>query len=343
MASISAMNSGLPRGGAGDPLAQVGLDLFGESTQSTASATRGPSGERHSAAMWAGAPRARDGPCRGAGSGRRSRAARRARSRSRNVSSPHWMSSNTTISGRSEAACSSVLRNAQAISSGEDVASVSPRRARDRLRRSLVRWRRTELLQHLDGRPVRDALAVRQAASSHDCRVERREGLGRRAATCRRRLRRRRSPARSGARPEPAPRPLGGSPSSRARPTKRMSWRRSGASRTPRRRYAATRSGFALELQRLDGLDLDGVADQMQGRLPDQHLAWWGRLLQSCSDVDRVTGRQPLLGSGHDLAGRHADSPLEAQLWKRVAHLGRRATPHAGRRPRARRERRTRP
>ena len=46
--------------------------------------------------------------------------------RSRNVSSPHWMSSNTTTSGRSAAACSSVLRKAQAISSADVAASVSP-------------------------------------------------------------------------------------------------------------------------------------------------------------------------------------------------------------------------
>ena len=46
--------------------------------------------------------------------------------RSRNVSSPHWMSSKTTTSGRSAAACSSVLRNAQAISSADVAASVSP-------------------------------------------------------------------------------------------------------------------------------------------------------------------------------------------------------------------------
>ena len=46
--------------------------------------------------------------------------------RSRNVSSLHWMSSKTTASGRSAAACSSVLRKAQAISSADVVASVSP-------------------------------------------------------------------------------------------------------------------------------------------------------------------------------------------------------------------------
>ena len=46
--------------------------------------------------------------------------------RSWKVSSPHWMSSNTTTSGRSDAACSSVLRNAQAISSADVAASLSP-------------------------------------------------------------------------------------------------------------------------------------------------------------------------------------------------------------------------
>ena len=35
------------------------------------------------------------------------------------------------------------------------------------------------------------------------------------------------------------------------------------------------------------------------------------RLLQPRGDVDRVAGREPLLGAGHDLAGVHADAQLE--------------------------------
>ncbi len=98
--------------------------------------------------------------------------------RSRNVSSPHWMSSKTTTSGRSAAACSSVLRKAQAISSA----------ARRRLRSSPSSERiaaaaassggsTSELLQHLDDRPVGDPLAVGEAAAADDRRLDRSQAL----------------------------------------------------------------------------------------------------------------------------------------------------------------------
>ena len=49
-----------------------------------------------------------------------------------------------------------------------------------------------------------------------------------------------------------------------------------------------------------------------------------GRLLQPGGDVDRVAGREPLLGAGHDLAGVHADPSLDAELRECLAHLHRR-------------------
>ena len=46
--------------------------------------------------------------------------------------------------------------------------------------------------------------------------------------------------------------------------------------------------GLALQLERLDRLDLDGVAHEPVGRLADQHLVGRRRLLEPRRDVDRV-------------------------------------------------------
>ena len=97
--------------------------------------------------------------------------------RSRKVSSPHWMSSKTTTSGRSAAACSSVLRNAQAISSADVAACALAEQRADRHRGGLVRGQHVELLQHLDDRPVGDPLAVGKAAAAHDRRLDRSQEL----------------------------------------------------------------------------------------------------------------------------------------------------------------------
>ena len=85
------------------------------------------------------------------------------------------------------------------------------------------------------------------------------------------------------------------------------------------------RLGLALQGQRLDRLDLDGILGQLQRRVADQDLARLGGLLEPGGEVDRVTGGQALRRAGDDLAGRHADAPLDAQLRERVAHLDRRA------------------
>ena len=158
----------------------------------SSSTSSSPSGSSRSVTGQAGGARAAPAaPCRAAGSSAPEDRSATCSIRSRNVSSPHWMSSNTTTSGRSAAACSSVLRNAQAISSADVAASVSPEQRADRRRGGLVRGQHVELLQHLDHRPVRDPLAVGQAAAADDRRVDRSQSLRRRAATCRRRHRRR--------------------------------------------------------------------------------------------------------------------------------------------------------
>ena len=99
--------------------------------------------------------------------------------RSRNVSSPHWMSSNTTTSGR---------RSRQRARASCGTPRRSPRpRSTPRSRRGATRiavaaassaGSAVELLQHLDDGPVRDSLAVRQAATADDASPRRRERLG---------------------------------------------------------------------------------------------------------------------------------------------------------------------
>ena len=122
-----------------------------------------------------------------------------------------------------------------------------------------------------------------------------------------------------------APRPRGGA---RARPRGRRTAPRAGApgaSCTRQQPVGGDRLGLALQLERLDRLGVDRVADEPERRLPDQDLAGLGRLLEPRRDVDGVAGGEPLLGSGHDLARVDADAGLDAQLGQRVAHLDRRA------------------
>src|SRR5439155_1739897 len=67
---------------------------------------------------------------------------------------------------------------------------------------------------------------------------------------------------------------------------------------------------LALEGERLHGLDLDGITDELVGRLADERLHLAGRLLEPRRDVHRITGDETLSGAGvvgHDLAGVHAD------------------------------------
>ena len=96
---------------------------------------------------------------------------------------------------RRGATASSSLRNAQAISStrGDQYSSPSTADRRDRVGRARDAARGVgaeELLDDLDHRPVRDALAVGEAAPAHDGRVEAGRGTRGRGATCPRRRRR---------------------------------------------------------------------------------------------------------------------------------------------------------
>ncbi len=81
--------------------------------------------------------------------------------------------------------------------------------------------------------------------------------------------------------------------------------------------------GLPLELERLDGLDVDVVAHQAVGEVAEEDLLRSGGLLQSCGDVDRVAGDEPLtrrrvagddLSRVHARADRELDSPVTLEL-----------------------------
>ena len=86
----------------------------------------------------------------------------------------------------------------------------------------------------------------------------------------------------------------------------------------PERRH---RLGLALELERLDRLELGDVRDQLAGERPDQHLVRAGGLLEARGDVDGVAGDEPLPRcriARDDLAGVDAGAVLERDAEARV-------------------------
>ena len=98
----------------------------------------------------------------------------------------------------------------------------------------------------------------------------------------------------------------------------------------------ADRRGLALEAQRLDLRDLDGIAHEHVRRLAEQDLAGRRGLLEALGDVDRIAGRKALPAAGvacDDLASvdtgpdcdRHAPVPRELLVERReaFAHLHR--------------------
>ena len=74
------------------------------------------------------------------------------------------------------------------------------------------------------------------------------------------------------------------------------------------------RAGFTLQRQGLNLLSGYLVPHEPVGTVTDQHLTWPGRLLESCGDVDRITGGGrpacPAL-SDDDLAGIDPDAHLQ--------------------------------
>jgi hypothetical protein len=82
---------------------------------------------------------------------------------------------------------------------------------------------------------------------------------------------------------------------------------------------------LAFQVERLDRFGLHCLANELECRLAEQHLARLGRLLESCGHVHRVPRRQALFRSGDDDAGGQPDAGLDAELRERVAHLHGRA------------------
>src|SRR5581483_7699641 len=58
------------------------------------------------------------------------------------------------------------------------------------------------------------------------------------------------------------------------------------------------RRPLALQGERLDRLDLDGVADELERRPSQQHLARRGDLLESLRSVDGVAAQERVLARG---------------------------------------------
>ncbi len=101
---------------------------------------------------------------------------------------------------------------------------------------------------------------------------------------------------------------------------------------------------LALESERLDRFDADGVADEDLASRTDHDLAGRCRLLETGGDVDGVAGDERLgVPSDDDLAGVDADSRLEPVLRDGRCASRPQREPHAARRPRARRGCRRRP
>ena len=131
---------------------------------------------------------------------------------------------------------------------------------------------------------------------------------------------------------------LSSTASSSARPIIGAS-RRRGRSLLPRTRDEAVRGnalGLALQLERLDRLHVDVVADEAVREVSEEHLVLAGRLLEAGGDVHGVAGDEPLAGgrvARDDLARVHAgavgeaDAPgaleLLVQLLERSLHPGR--------------------
>ena len=237
--------------------------------------------------------------------------------RSRNVSSPHWMSSKTHTSG-----C--LLLEQLAEGPGDLLGARSLfRLAQERAKRGRcgrIGRQRVQLLQHLDHRPVGDPLAVGQAAAADDRRLDRGEELGRQP-----RLADTGIPDHGH---ELAPSLLEGALPGCLQALQLARPADEGHLVPALRRFVdrdepmcRNRLCLPLQLERLDRLGLDRVADERERVLADQDLARLRGLLEPRGDVDRVAGRQPLLGSGHDLAGVEADPRLHAELGQGVAHL----------------------
>ena len=176
-----------------------------------------------------------------------------------------------------------------------------------------------ELLDDLDGGPVGDPLAVREAARADDRCVEPVEELLRQArlADAGGAEDRERAHARSRAHALPG---VGKQPRL-ARPAHERCVEPADVRLIAGDRNEAVRGqrlGLAFRLERRQQLDLDRVAHEPVGLCAEQHLAGRGSLLETRRDVDRVAGDERVARARDDLAGVDADADLDLD---RVAEL----------------------
>jgi len=214
------------------------------------------------------------------------------------------------------------LRKAQAISSADVAASLSPSSSGWPRRQPRPR-QHVDLFQHLDDRPVGDPLAVGEAAAADDRRVDRRHELGGEPGLADAGITENRDQLATALDPHTLPR----FPHERELPLTSDEQRP-----VPSLRHVAhvqqpvgrNRLCLALQHQRLDRLHLGRLPDERERWLPEQHLARLGGLLQPRRHVDRITRREALLRPRHHLTRHHTDPPFEPQPGQRVAHLQRR-------------------
>ena len=168
--------------------------------------------------------------------------------------------------------------------------------------------------QHLDDRPVGDALAVGQAAAAHDPRVDRREQLRLRAGTCRRRRRRRPSPARSARSACTRSQASGSSASSRSRPTNRIRVRALRRARVDGHEPVGRRPARSARRARAARPARRSTAsrDERERRLADQHLARRRGLLEPPADRDRVAGDEAATRAGSPATTSPVLTPIRA-------------------------------
>ena len=275
---------------------------------------------------------------------------------SRNVASAQWTSSNTTTSGRSAASVSKSLRVAhedvlhrerllgqpdRRLHARDDVSVVHERaQLRPRLRGRVALDDARGLTHGLRERPEGDAVAVRKAPPPEHDRV-----LGGRAHEL---LDEARLPdaglADDGH--EPGATRLDGVPIRVIEDRELLLAADHGGVQASRpfrilahrlELVGGHRLRLALELERLDLLDLDVVADEPVRQLAEQHLVLAGRLLEPGRHVDRVARHEPLARrriAGDDLTRvdarpvrePHAPVPVEllVQLVEGALHPGRR-------------------
>jgi hypothetical protein len=192
---------------------------------------------------------------------------------------------------------------------GGDGGAGSPEQRPDRRRCLGVRRLEVELLQHLNHRPVRDSLAVGAATPAHDHRLERSQGLRDQPRLADSRVADDRHQLAALPRQRPLPRLADAFELALAADEARLV---AALRRLPNVQEPVGGNGLGLPSQpeRFDRLDLDRLANERERSRSEQNLAGLCCLLEARGDVDRVAGRQALLGTGDDDAGVDPDPCL---------------------------------